>query len=107
MDNSLTRIDIILSKLLTGIYQMSGCAGGRGKKAPYETTHVRVPMPIKTEIERLIKNFHQDSIGDEPKLLTTYGEAIAMAQGILSQKKSARVSMEKLLTALYCTEIKL
>jgi hypothetical protein len=86
---------------------MSGRAGGRGKKAPYETTHVRVPMPIKTEIERLIRNFHQDSIDDEPKLLTTYGEAIAMAQGILLQKKSARVSMQKLLTSIYGENVEL
>jgi len=28
--------------------------GGRGKRAPYESTHVRVPLPIKHRVEELI-----------------------------------------------------
>jgi hypothetical protein len=31
--------------------------GGRGKKAPYETTHVRIPVDLKLQIEELIENF--------------------------------------------------
>jgi hypothetical protein len=31
--------------------------GGRGKKAPYETTHVRIPVDLKPQIEELIENF--------------------------------------------------
>jgi hypothetical protein len=103
----LTRIDIILSKLLTGIYMMHNRVGGRGRKAPYQTTHVRVPEPIKAEVERLIADFHQDLPDECPKLLTTYGDAIAIAQGVLTQKKSARVSMQMLLTALYKTKVEL
>lgn len=103
----LTRIDIILSKLLTGIYLMSKQVGGRGKRAPYATTHVRVPEPIKAEIERLIRNFHEDCSSETTMQVTDLSDAIAIAQGILLQKKSARVSIEKLLTALYKTEVKL
>lgn len=34
-----------------------GFVGGRGKKAPYITTHVRVPEPIKSHIESLISEY--------------------------------------------------
>jgi hypothetical protein len=83
---------------------MVGRAGGRGRKAPYTTTHVRVPEPIKREVEWLIAMFHDSSLNSAENPLTTYGEAVAIAQGILIQKKSARVAMQKLLTALYKTE---
>lgn len=86
---------------------MVGRAGGRGRKAPYTTTHVRVPEPIKSEVERLIAMFHEGVINAPEKPLTSSGEAVAIAQHILIQKKSAKVSMEKLLTALYRTETKL
>lgn len=43
---------------------MSKLVGGRGKKAPYETTHVRVPVPIKSEVERLIEKFHSEGCSD-------------------------------------------
>lgn len=31
--------------------------GGRGHKAPYETTQVRVPVPIKPQVEKLIAQY--------------------------------------------------
>jgi hypothetical protein len=31
--------------------------GGRGQKAPYETAQVRVPVPIKPQVERLIEKY--------------------------------------------------
>ena len=34
--------------------------GGRGKKAPYETTHIRIPTPIKEEVESLIERWKLD-----------------------------------------------
>jgi len=86
---------------------MSKPSGGRGKKAPYITTHMRVPEPIKAEVQRLIDRFHGTEVEASEKPLTSLPEAMAIAQSILLQKKSARVSMEKLLTALYHTEIKL
>lgn len=33
---------------------MTKPVGGRGKKAPYETTMVRVPVPIKSEVDEFI-----------------------------------------------------
>jgi hypothetical protein len=34
--------------------------GGRGKKAPYETTHVRVPVDLKPQIEKLIEEYREN-----------------------------------------------
>lgn len=33
--------------------------GGRGKKAPYATTHLRVPVPIKDRVQALIERFKE------------------------------------------------
>jgi hypothetical protein len=33
--------------------------GGRGKRAPYETTQMRVPIPIKTQLESVIADYRE------------------------------------------------
>ena len=83
--------------------------GGRGVKAPYETTHVRIPMPIKAEVEKLSQAFkdgtlNQDNDSDEQ---LSFEEAVKIAKEILKSKKSARASMEKLLTSIYKQEVEL
>lgn len=92
--------------------------GGRGHRAPYDSTHVRVPVPVKPKVDRLIEDFRRLVLdGEKPEreiyncpdsmTLTSLGEAIAIAHDILKQKKSAKVSIEKLLTALYGGEVNL
>lgn len=88
--------------------------GGRGIKAPYETTHVRIPVALKPEVERIIEQFHTGEYslvnGDEnikQNKLMNVTDAIAIAKGILTQKKSARISITKLLTAFYGEKIEL
>jgi hypothetical protein len=39
---------------------MSKPIGGRGNKAPYETTHVRVPVDLKPQIESLVQEFRDN-----------------------------------------------
>ena len=39
--------------------------GGRGQKLPYEQTHVRVPLPIKDQIQKLIDNYRASALGGE------------------------------------------
>lgn len=34
--------------------------GGRGNKAPYETTHVRIPVDIKPQVEELVEQFRNN-----------------------------------------------
>lgn len=89
-------------------------SGGRGKRANYDTTHVRVPLPLKEVIQELIDNYrwtqYIPSIDDlkpkEVKEEPCYEDvAIDIARQILKSKKSAKVSMEKLLTSIYSKEI--
>jgi hypothetical protein len=36
--------------------------GGRGKKAPYETTHVRIPVDLKSQIEKLVEDYRNNGL---------------------------------------------
>jgi hypothetical protein len=73
--------------------------GGRGVKAPYETVVIRVPKPIEPDILELVQSYRDGSHKpvtsnlDKQQLLDT-------ANKILSQKKSAKLSIEKLLQIL-------
>ena len=87
--------------------------GGRGKTAPYETTHVRVPVPLKPKLEKMIEEYREFVIsGIQPESethpnrphsvsMTTVEEAKGIAKDILKSKKGAKESLAKLLTALY------
>lgn len=77
--------------------------GGRGHKAPYESTHVRVPEPIKAEVDRLVSGYRESKQVKAVEL----EEVKALALEVLRQKKSARVSLEKLLTSLFGVDVDL
>lgn len=107
--------------------------GGNGKRAPYESTHVRIPAPIKDRVEaikdlffsgtlehhdeciardaRLAREYENLLTGKDNKLnsknnpLTPLEDAKEEAIKILKQKRSARESIAKLLTAIYGVEI--
>jgi hypothetical protein len=73
--------------------------GGRGVKAPYETVVIRVPKPIEADILELVNSYRDGSY----KPVTGYlakDEMIELAKLILSDKKSAKVSLTKLLQVL-------
>jgi hypothetical protein len=84
---------------------MSKPVGGRGHKAPYETTHMRVPVPVKEKVEQIIEEFRSGSVADSSKLFVSVEDAVTTAQQILKQKKSARESMKKLLMSIYGVEV--
>ena len=79
--------------------------GGRGHKAPYESTHVRVPLPVKDKVEAIINEFrNKGEVETEEKIASDFvdlDEAVEFARSILSSKKSAKVSLQKLLTCIY------
>ncbi len=50
---------------LTG-YSMPKPKGGRGKIAPYRTTHLRVPEPIKDQIQSIIDDYRESLLNQEP-----------------------------------------
>lgn len=95
---------------------MNKPVGGRGYKAPYTTTHVRVPTDIKPEVEALIDNYRNKALGItidnsltsyDDKPLTTLEESIVLAHSILNGKQSARKSMGLLLSSIYGKDVKL
>jgi hypothetical protein len=53
---------------------MTKPVGGRGNKAPYESTHVRVPLPIKKEVQALIDEFRESQSKQAVKPLTALEE---------------------------------
>jgi hypothetical protein len=89
--------------------------GGRGLKAPYETTHVRVPVPIKDKVQQLIDDYknNQDTqqvnqqYDQQDNNLIDFDKAVELARQVLKQKKSARVSLQNLLTGIYGKEVSL
>lgn len=112
---------------------MNKPTGGRGKKAPYESTHVRIPLPIKDRVEQIKEMYvtgsleHYDEIlardarlaREYENLLTGFNKevnstqnplpslenALTEARRLLKQKKSAKETVTKLLTALYAVTV--
>lgn len=77
--------------------------GGRGKKLPWRTTHVRCPEPIADEVRRIIDIWKAEQLeGDSTQQKTPIvsDEVVEIVKKILRSKKSARVSIERLLTEL-------
>lgn len=93
--------------------------GGRGRQAPYTSTHVRVPDPLKAEVEHTIREWKR--LIDSGKMSPTeavaaliepgessclsLNDAIVKAQEILKRKKSANDSMINLLTSIYSVDL--
>ena len=59
----------MIDKVVNGLVMVKP-VGGRGNKAPYESTHVRVPVPIKAKVQALIDDF-RDSQTEQPKKVLT------------------------------------
>jgi hypothetical protein len=82
--------------------------GGRGKKAPYETTHLRIPVPIKTDIEKLIDNYRLsviDGIESDDNGLMSVEDAKLLTRKLIKSKTSKIDTLIKLLTSIYGVEI--
>ena len=69
--NLLTGIDKYLGVGYEGRYKpvtnllttyMNKPIGGRGKKAPYETTHVRIPVDLKSKVEELVEAYRNNEL---------------------------------------------
>ena len=82
--------------------------GGRGKKAPYESRTVRVPVDLISYVEEFVQEYRELKLnGVDPvdldkkfgstKSQTGYTETLMEAQKILKQKKSAKESLKKLI----------
>ena len=82
--------------------------GGRGKKAPYETTHLRIPIPIKPQIESMIEAYRLsviDGIDSPNSDLLPLGDAIELSKKLLRSKTAKTDTIVKLLTGIYGSEV--
>lgn len=89
--------------------------GGRGHKVPYKSRTVRVPEPIVEQIQTICDTYREAALKgnlksiedqerqklDEPINPLTKDQAIHEAKKIIRQRKSPRISLEKLLNILY------
>ncbi|MDZ4875187.1 MAG: hypothetical protein CLLPBCKN_004583 [Chroococcidiopsis cubana SAG 39.79] len=98
--------------------------GGRGKEAPYgKTSIVRIPSAIRTQVEAISSTYRELRILEksnelqqfldkiESAIVSTaykssnqlpnYEQAKEIANKLVAQKKSAKVTVEKLLQLLY------
>jgi hypothetical protein len=101
---------IILNLLQVYLTTMNIPKGGRGKRAPYETTTIRVPVPLLETIETQVNQYREFAVNGTPPAMSSivvHDDAIACAKEILKQKKSARHSLEKLLQVLLSSDISL
>jgi len=67
--------------------------GGRGKRAPYETTVVRVPDPVLEQVEAICDAYRNGEFLPEQKPVTDFE---AIKDQIDEWRKSAKVGKEKL-----------
>jgi hypothetical protein len=90
--------------------------GGRGMKAPYETTHLRVPIPIKSQIEAIIEEYREAVLTDINLLtsyqinintnpLTSLEDAKKFAKKHLRAKKKKEQMLANLLSDIYQTKV--
>lgn len=89
--------------------------GGRGQRAPYETTTIRVPKPILTDVEQLIDQYRAQVMGGEDVRKAHKNVVLdqkldleaakGLAQKLLRAKTSKVETVAKLLSAIYGEEI--
>jgi nitrate/nitrite-specific signal transduction histidine kinase len=69
--------------------------GGRGHKAPYRTTHLRVPDPIKDRLQAIIDQWREETNnGEDPApeskvTMEDYIKAIKILENSLTLKANA------------------
>lgn len=78
--------------------------GGRGVKASYKSTHVRVPLPVKEKVQAIIDAFKEGTL-EQSQL--SEEEMLEIARNILKHKKSAKISLETFLKAILKKEVSL
>jgi hypothetical protein len=70
---------ILVAKILVNKFMDTIAKGGRGKRAPYISTHHRIPEPIKPVVEQLADAYRSvlDEGSDPDELLERVKAAIA------------------------------
>jgi vacuolar-type H+-ATPase subunit I/STV1 len=79
--------------------------GGRGLRAPYETTHVRVPIPIKASVQALIDEFRERQTQSPIKPLTSLEEAEEEEEEESELSDSETIKSQAEMIRAYASEI--
>ena len=82
---------------------MTKYVGGRGKKAPYKSTHVRIPEPLKDKVEQLKQEFLNNEAEQsvDNASLPDIEAATEYARSVIKMRKNAKYSVVKLLNLIY------
>jgi len=67
--------------------------GGRGKRAPYETTVVRVPNPVLEQVEEICDAYRNSQELPDSKPVTAFED---IRQQVDEWRKSTKVGKDKL-----------
>ena len=67
--------------------------GGRGKRAPYETTVVRVPNPVLEQVEEICDAYRSGEVLLEQKPVTDFE---SIREQVDQWRKNAKVGKDKL-----------
>jgi hypothetical protein len=67
--------------------------GGRGKRAPYETTVVRVPDPVLEQVEAICDAYRNGEVLPEKKPVTDFE---SIREQVDQWRKTAKVGKDKL-----------
>jgi chromosome segregation ATPase len=82
---------------------MSVPKGGRGKKAPYETQQMRVPLPIKDDVNKLIAAYRGLTLQQQIISINDLTSLKNEIQNLNTALMNANKEIEKLNTALEIT----
>lgn len=72
--------------------------GGRGKKSPYDSTHVRVPLPIKDRVEEIKQLYINGALEHYDQLLKDDHEKARLYENLLTGSKDKVDSSQNPLT---------
>lgn len=87
---------------------MNKPVGGRGKKAPYQTTTKRIPVELEADIDSMIEQYRLrviDGIEPETDRPLSLDDAIKLSKSLLKAKKSKLDAIHKLVTTIYGIDI--
>jgi predicted transcriptional regulator len=70
---------------------MSKPVGGRGHKAPYQTTTIRIPVDVKEQVDEIVNRFHSSN-SELAKADSINNDGILPLISIVERYKAARKS---------------
>lgn len=108
MTLNLLRVYNRITVNLLQVKAMDKPKGGRGKKAPYETTIKRIPIELESQIESMIESYRLkviDGIESQDTGIMPIEKTKELSRKLLRAKTSKIDTIIKLVTSIYGVEI--